>query len=79
MLNDLTTIKLQNENYKCGNYEKALEDSFIGFDATLVDRKVVAELKVIAGNSEDKVKIYKKKCSISKLYIIIKRNIEVMK
>jgi len=44
----------KNENYKCGNYEKALEDSFIGFDATLVDRKVVAELKVIAGNSEDK-------------------------
>ena len=55
IVNNVTAIKLQNENYKCGNYEKALEDSFIGFDATLVDRKVVAELKVIAGNSEDKV------------------------
>jgi len=43
----------KNENYKCGNYEKALEDSFIGFDAILVDRKVVAELKVIAGSTED--------------------------
>ena len=74
MFNDLTTIKLQNENYKCGNYEKALEDSFIGFDATLVDRKVVAELKVIAGNSEDKVKIYEK-CSIS-YYIIIMQYID---
>lgn len=43
----------KNENYKTGNYEKALEDCFINFDATLVDRKVVAELKVIAGSVEE--------------------------
>jgi len=43
----------QNANFKSGNYEKALEECFIGFDATLVDRKVVATLKVIAGTEDD--------------------------
>jgi len=43
----------QNANYASGNYEKALVDSFIGFDATLVDRKVVAELKQIQNNGEE--------------------------
>jgi len=43
----------QNSNYASGNYEKALVDSFIGFDATLVDRKVVAELKQIQNNGEE--------------------------
>jgi len=39
----------QNADFLAGNYEKALEDCFIGFDATLVDRKVVEKLKEIAG------------------------------
>ena len=42
-------------NYKTGNYKKALEESFISFDATLVDRQVVAKLKSIAdSDSENK-------------------------
>merc|ERR1712012_1507402 len=39
----------QSVHFKTGNYEKALEECFIGFDATLVDRKVVAKLKAISG------------------------------
>ena len=42
-----------NENYKKGNYKEALEEAFIAFDATLTDRAVVAELKKIAGNTEE--------------------------
>ena len=37
----------QNPDYKSGNYEKALEESFISFDTTLVERKVVDQLKQI--------------------------------
>jgi len=45
----------KNVNYKTGNYKKALEESFISFDATLVDRQVVAKLKSIAdSDSENK-------------------------
>jgi len=42
----------QNPDFLAGNYERALEDCFIGFDATLVDRKVVAKLKAISGADE---------------------------
>jgi len=42
-----------NENFQKGNYKEALEEAFIAFDATLVDRAVVAELKKIAGTKED--------------------------
>jgi len=39
----------QNENFLCGEYKKALEECFVQFDASLVERKVVEELKKIAG------------------------------
>ena len=42
-----------NENFQKGNYKEALEEAFIAFDATLVDRSVVEQLKKIAGNKED--------------------------
>jgi len=38
-----------NENFKAGNYSKALEEAFIAFDALIVDREVVEQLKKIAG------------------------------
>lgn len=42
-----------NENFQKGNYKEALEEAFISFDATLVDRSVVEQLKKIAGSKED--------------------------
>lgn len=44
----------KNENYKVGNYEKCLKESFVAFDATLVDRKVVEKLKAIAECDSEK-------------------------
>ena len=43
----------QNENYKTKNYKKALEDSFVSIDASIVERDVVDELKKIAGTDID--------------------------
>eukprot|EP00091_Calanus_sinicus_P002157 TRINITY_DN12207_c1_g1_i1.p1 TRINITY_DN12207_c1_g1~~TRINITY_DN12207_c1_g1_i1.p1 ORF type:complete len:205 (-),score=73.61 TRINITY_DN12207_c1_g1_i1:189-758(-) len=42
-----------NENFKAGNYSKALEEAFIAFDALIVDRDVVEQLKKIAGCVEE--------------------------
>merc|ERR1712066_1213967 len=42
-----------NDNFQKGNYKEALEEAFIAFDATLVDRAVVEQLKKIAGTKED--------------------------
>lgn len=39
----------ETEAYKSGDYEKALIDSFLGFDATLATPKVINILKRIAG------------------------------
>ena len=36
-------------SYKSGDLQKALEEAFIGFDATLVEEAVVRQLKDIAG------------------------------
>ena len=41
-----------NENFKKGNYKAALEEAFIEFDATLIDRSVVEQLKRIASTKE---------------------------
>lgn len=43
----------QNLDYQKGNIQKALVDSFIEFDRTIINREVVAELKRIAGKPED--------------------------
>lgn len=40
------------EAYKKGDYEKALKDAFIGFDATLVNDKVIEELKKLIPDSK---------------------------
>ncbi|KAK3854540.1 hypothetical protein Pcinc_038988 [Petrolisthes cinctipes] len=39
--------------YRNGCLPKALVDTFLGFDATLVNSEVVAQLKVIAGTKDD--------------------------
>lgn len=40
------------EAYKKGDYEQALKDAFIGFDATLVNDKVIEELKKLIPDSK---------------------------
>ena len=40
------------ESYKEKNFEKALKEAFIGFDATLLDDKVISELKRIADHND---------------------------
>lgn len=35
--------------YKSGDYTKALEDAFLGFDATIATKEVMDILKVLAG------------------------------
>lgn len=45
------TIK-ETEAYKQGDFEKALQDAFLSFDASLVTEPVLEELKKIAGNKE---------------------------
>jgi protein phosphatase 1G len=42
------------ESYKAGNYEEALKDAFLGFDATLKTKPVITILKKIANKSDDK-------------------------
>lgn len=42
----------ETEDYKKGDYEKALIDAFLGFDATLAKPEVVSILKQIAGCKE---------------------------
>lgn len=42
----------QTEAYKAGNIEKALEDTFLGIDATIVTEEVVRELNVIASEKD---------------------------
>ena len=42
-----------NENFQKGNYKAALEEAFIQFDATLIDKSVVEQLRKIAGNKDD--------------------------
>lgn len=41
------------ESFKAGDYEKALREAFIGFDATLLEDKVIAELRQLARNNPD--------------------------
>lgn len=41
------------ESYKQGNYEQALKDAFIGFDATLLQDTVVEELRQMARKNPD--------------------------
>jgi len=45
----------QNKDYQAGNIHKALVDCFVEFDRTIVNRDVVAELKIIAGKPEDDI------------------------
>jgi hypothetical protein len=44
---------LGSKTYKEGNLEKALEESFLGFDAQLIKPNVVEILKEIAGVKAD--------------------------
>uniref|UniRef100_A0A146KPM3 protein-serine/threonine phosphatase n=1 Tax=Lygus hesperus TaxID=30085 RepID=A0A146KPM3_LYGHE len=44
----LPNVIKQNESYKTGDYQKALIDSFLDFDATLKTEAVIAELQKIA-------------------------------
>lgn len=41
------------ESFKSGNYEQALREAFIGFDATLLEERVIEELKVLARKNPD--------------------------
>ena len=41
-----------NNNFQTGNYKKALEEAFLAFDSSLVEREVVLQLKKIARNGE---------------------------
>jgi protein phosphatase 1G len=41
------------DSYKAGNYEQALKEAFIGFDATLLEAKVVEELRQMARKNPD--------------------------
>lgn len=41
------------ESFKAGNFEQALRDAFIGFDATLLDDKVIEELRQLARKNPD--------------------------
>lgn len=43
----------QLESFKAGDYEQALKDAFIGFDATLLEDKVIEELRKMARNNPD--------------------------
>lgn len=46
------------EDYKNGNYEQALINAFLGFDATLATPEVVSILKQIVGSKDaDKTKV----------------------
>lgn len=40
------------EEYKKGNYEAALRETFIGFDGTLVDKAIIEELKKLIPNEK---------------------------
>lgn len=41
------------ESFKSGDFEQALRDAFIGFDATLLEDKVIEELRQIARKNPD--------------------------
>lgn len=41
------------ESFKAGEFEKALRDAFIGFDATLLEEKVIEELRQLARKNPD--------------------------
>lgn len=41
------------ETFKSGDFEQALRDAFIGFDATLLDDKVIEELRQLARKNPD--------------------------
>lgn len=41
------------ESFKAGNYEQALKDAFIHFDATLLEDKVIEELRQLARKNPD--------------------------
>lgn len=41
------------ESFKAGNYEQALKDAFIHFDATLLNDKVIEELRQLARKNPD--------------------------
>lgn len=41
------------ETFKSGNFEQALKEAFIGFDATLLDDKVIEELRQMARKNPD--------------------------
>lgn len=41
------------ESFKAGNFEQALKDAFIGFDATLLKEKVIEELRQLARKNPD--------------------------
>ena len=43
----------QLESFKAGNFEQALSDAFIGFDSTLLDDKVIEELRQLARKNPD--------------------------
>lgn len=44
------------ESYKTGDYEKALRDAFLEFDATLATPKIISVLKEIAGSKDSENK-----------------------
>lgn len=41
------------ESFKAGSFEQALKDAFMGFDATLLDEKVIEELRHLARKNPD--------------------------
>lgn len=41
------------ESFKSGNFEQALREAFIGFDATLLEEKVIEELRILARKNPD--------------------------
>ena len=43
----------QLESFKAGNYEQALKDAFIKFDATLLEEKIIEELRHLARKNPD--------------------------
>lgn len=53
----LPTFLKKLQSYKAKDFEQALKDAFIGFDATLLDDKVIAELKRLSDktNGEEAV------------------------
>lgn len=53
--NKLPQFLKELESFKTGDFEQALRDAFIGFDATLLEDKVIEELRQLARKNPDYV------------------------